>query len=68
MSIVQIDPIKLKELRERISIAAAEFDKQLDEEYEIPEDVSTYDCMRMSESALKRIWDTPEEDEAWKYL
>ena len=31
MDVMQIDPVKLKELRERIRIAAEEFDKQLDE-------------------------------------
>jgi len=27
-----------------------------------------YDCMLMSESSLAKIWDTPEEDAAWKDL
>ena len=38
------------------------------EDYEIPDDPSADDCTRMSESALRANWDTPEEDAAWAHL
>ena len=31
-------------------------------------DLTTYETMLISEPVLKREWDTPEEDEAWKEL
>lgn len=36
--------------------------------YDLESPIDTRELMLASESALKKIWDTPEEDEAWQHL
>lgn len=36
--------------------------------HDINTDLDSYEIMLASENALKQIWDTPEEDEAWAHL
>ena len=59
-----VSDLAIKEKRSFSSQVEYMLEQVLNEE----DDITTKDLMIASESSLKKVWDTPEEDEAWKDL
>ncbi len=56
------------EVGSKVAIISYEDRIELKPLKQIDEEISARECAILSESSLKKIWDTPEEDEAWKDL